>query len=249
MSSTNSESDEMIKCRLCADKVTVRRSQLLDHIRGEHFGHAPHQCQTCGSRFTDGKEAYKHAGMTGHVVTHNWVRASASMERLIAMNYTFCLQESSDEPGDVQPSEEKMRVLPPPPPPSLAHTSVGPISAFEPSRGVKRSLSVGHGATESVECRVCHREVVSSSEGALTEHVKTVHVRSTLSCPMQGCDFEVVGFYQRMLGIIGAHVKSCHRVYVSQLVGEEREFYEKQKDVEWTRIKMMAAVCFPHYFD
>jgi hypothetical protein len=78
MSITSAESekgDERYKCLLCTEEVRVKGSQLRDHVGGEHFGHASHQCQTCERGFTSGKKAYKHAGVTGHVVTLNGVGA------------------------------------------------------------------------------------------------------------------------------------------------------------------------------
>ena len=67
----------MIKCQLCEEDVAVGRSKLKDHIAGEHFGHALHQCQDCGDAFTSGKMGLKHAGMTGHRVLLNGVGAVA----------------------------------------------------------------------------------------------------------------------------------------------------------------------------
>lgn len=53
------------------------RSQLKDHIAGEHLGCARHLCQGCGLTFTVGELALQHAGLTDHRVVLNGVGATA----------------------------------------------------------------------------------------------------------------------------------------------------------------------------
>jgi len=108
---TDSEekSDEMIRCQLCTEEV--RKDRLRDHISSEHFNHARHKCQTCeGLSFNSMEMACEHAGDTGHVVNLNGVNAGDTRDRMIEMNYSFCVEaKKSDGGGDAGREKERKR--------------------------------------------------------------------------------------------------------------------------------------------
>jgi len=286
----------MFKCLLCTEEGVVRGSQLRDHIGGEHFGHASHQCQTCGTGFVSGKKALKHAGMTGHVVTLNGVRADAGKEKLIGMNYTFCLQERVvDEPEEeilettgqrekmieVQSYDAKPLSLPP-----GAYTSVKSNFTGLPDvtgeRKSKRATTVSRSAVskrgivgsrlskskkratvvqsrrarkagvakskkDRLRCQLCNEEVTEEGNNLADrcqKHVRTVHVRGVLRCPVQGCDYHVEGFYQTTNGAFSNHLRYNHSG-LSSLKDEERKRHEEQREEIRAQAKRAISQCFP----
>jgi len=110
-----------------------------------------------------------------------------------------------------------------------------------------RRAGVAKSEKDRLRCQLCNEEVTEEGRNLADrcqKHVRAVHARGVLRCPVQGCDYHVEGFYRKAEGYLGTHLRDNHSG-LSRLKDEDRERYEEQREEIMAQAQRALSRCFP----